>query len=156
MLKSYTKLVTAMVLFPSFYFILSHKLLLSNPVGAYPFDLEFTEDCGILIVSNKGKATREGSQYRDPEGTLTKIQLGADFSDATPIVSSTIAFSDYFSGEAGLQNYMYVIDPHSIITLTGSAAKLVNCFIPHIFRFTSMYNQKVKVKLGKLLIKINI
>ena len=85
-------------------------IIFSNPVGAYPFDLEFTEDCGILIVSNKGKPTKEGSQYRDPEGTLTKIQLGADFSDATPIVSSTISFSDYFRGDAGLFNYRCVPD----------------------------------------------
>ncbi|GFO14126.1 mesenchyme-specific cell surface glycoprotein [Plakobranchus ocellatus] len=78
-------------------------------VGAYPFDLEFTEDCSILIVANKGKPTREGSQFRDPEGTLTKIQLGQDFTDATPIISSTISFNDYFVGETGLLNYMELL-----------------------------------------------
>ncbi|GFR66555.1 mesenchyme-specific cell surface glycoprotein [Elysia marginata] len=75
-------------------------------VGAYPYDMEFTEDCTILIVSNKGKPTKEGSQYRDPEGTISKIQLGVDFNDATPITSSVISFTDYFSGEAGLLNYI--------------------------------------------------
>ncbi|KAK3699071.1 hypothetical protein RRG08_041633 [Elysia crispata] len=78
-------------------------------VGAYPFDLEFAEDCTILLVSNKGKATQEGNQYRDPDGTLTKIQLGVDFNDASPIISSTISFTDYFNGEAGLQNYIDLI-----------------------------------------------
>ncbi|GFR66561.1 mesenchyme-specific cell surface glycoprotein [Elysia marginata] len=137
-------------------------------VGAYPYDMEFTEDCTILIVSNKGKPTKEGSQYRDPEGTISKIQLGVDFNDATPITSSVISFTDYFSGEAGLLNYIDLlgknfrtfpvrdpnnnllsleqnIEPHDvIITENGRTAYVslpVNNAIARINLFTDQVSQ---------------
>ncbi|XP_005091631.2 mesenchyme-specific cell surface glycoprotein-like [Aplysia californica] len=74
-------------------------------VGPYPVDLEFAEDCSVLIVANKGQATKEGTNiYRDPEGTLTRVQMPPDFSDLSPITSTTISFADYFDGPAGGAN----------------------------------------------------
>merc|ERR1711879_310078 len=71
-------------------------------VGAYPTDLEFADDCGVLIVANKGQPTREGNnQFRDPEGTLTKVSMPQDFSDMSPVRSTTISFGDYFQSLNG-------------------------------------------------------
>jgi len=75
-------------------------------VCPYPLDLEFAEDCGVLVVANKGGATKEGSNiYRDPDGSLTRVQMPPDFSDMSPITSTTISFADYFTGPGGDDNY---------------------------------------------------
>ena len=63
-----------------------------------PWDIEFGEDCGIMLVANKGKPTREGTTYRDPEGTVTKISMPFDLNINSPITTTAITFSGLFTG----------------------------------------------------------
>jgi hypothetical protein len=73
--------------------------LLGISVGAYPLDIEFGQDCNIMLVANKGYPTREGNFYRDPEGTVTKILMPSDLNINSPITTTTISFAGLFTGE---------------------------------------------------------
>merc|ERR1712168_626079 len=59
----------------------------------------------MVLVSNKGQATKSGQTYRDPEGSLTKIQLPTGFDQTSPVISSTITFADMFYDDAGQKYY---------------------------------------------------
>ena len=67
-------------------------------VGALPIDIEFAQDCNVMLVANKGRPTREGSVYRDPEGTVTKIMMPFDLNINSPITTTTISFASLFTG----------------------------------------------------------
>ena len=67
-------------------------------VGAQPVDIEFAEDCNVMLVANKGRPTREGNSYRDPDGTVTKILMPFDFNINSPTTTTTISFTSLFTG----------------------------------------------------------
>ncbi|KAK7089386.1 mesenchyme-specific cell surface glycoprotein-like isoform X2 [Littorina saxatilis] len=67
-------------------------------VGAQPVDIEYGEDCNIMLVANRGRPTQEGNVYRDPEGTVTKIVTPPDFNENSPIISTNINFGGLFTG----------------------------------------------------------
>ena len=67
-------------------------------MGPEPVDIEFTEDCTVMLVANRGRPTKEGSVYRDPVGSVTKIAMPPDLDENSPVVSTTINFDILFSG----------------------------------------------------------
>ncbi|XP_076465432.1 uncharacterized protein LOC143297141, partial [Babylonia areolata] len=82
-------------------------LLREITVGALPIDIEFGADCNMMLVANKGRPTKEGNAYRDPEGTVTKILLPFDLSPISPITTTTISFASLFTG-VGSSEYIHM------------------------------------------------
>ncbi|KAK7089389.1 hypothetical protein V1264_024899 [Littorina saxatilis] len=75
-------------------------------VGAEAIDIKFAQDCGILLVANRGRPTKEGRDYRDPQGTVSKILLPADLNPDSPLTSSTISFNGAFAGDFPSEDVM--------------------------------------------------
>ena len=67
-------------------------------VGPEPVDIEFAEDCNVMLVANRGRPTKEGSTFRDPDGSITKITMPADFNENSPVVTTSINFDGLFTG----------------------------------------------------------
>ena len=69
-------------------------------MGPEPVDMEFGQDCEVLLVANRGRPTKEpGNVYRDPEGTVSKILLPPNLNLESPITTTFITFGPVFSGD---------------------------------------------------------
>ncbi|KAK7502737.1 hypothetical protein BaRGS_00005987 [Batillaria attramentaria] len=60
--------------------------------GADPVDLEFAQDCLVLVVANKGKPSPGHAGSGDPEGIITKILTPFDFNEDSTVTSTSIGF----------------------------------------------------------------
>ena len=76
-------------------------------MGPEPVDLEFGQDCQVLLVANRGRPTKEaGNVYRDPEGTVSKISLPHDLSPDSPITTTLITFDTVFTGDSPAEDIL--------------------------------------------------
>jgi len=68
-------------------------------VGPEPLDVQFARDCTVMLVANRGIPSRVGNDWRDPEGTISKITVDATFDENNPgSLTTTIGFDALFSG----------------------------------------------------------
>lgn len=79
--------------------------LFVRAVGSQPVDMEFAQDCNVLVVANQGRPAQDLSSVLDPEGTVTKISLPFALTESSVITVTTIGFSALFSGSIG-QGYL--------------------------------------------------
>nr|KAG5710748.1 hypothetical protein BaRGS_035150 [Batillaria attramentaria] len=71
--------------------------------GADPVDLEFAQDCLVLVVANKGKPSPGHAGSGDPEGIITKILTPFDFNEDSTVTSTSIGFG-LVNDQATLRN----------------------------------------------------